>query len=123
MFEIDANFHEMLARYSGNEPVLEVVRRQKRLRLLMEYESYPDAARASACLAEHVAVIDALLDNNQASASERIAQHLYNAMSQSIGTTNGSGEVRTAPRSPAEGRQQAPIGTQRRPQRRARLPW
>ena len=85
VFEIDASFHEMLARFSRNEPLLEVIRRQNRLRRLMEYQSYPDAGRVWIWLAEHVAVIDALLDDDRPLALERMSQHLRNAMSQTAG--------------------------------------
>lgn len=81
VFDIDASFHEMLGRFSGNEAILEVIRQQNRLRRLMEYQSYPDAARVWAWSEEHVAVIDALLDGDQPLASERLTQHLRNAMS------------------------------------------
>jgi DNA-binding GntR family transcriptional regulator len=87
VFDIDASFHEMLARFSGNEGVLEVVRQQNRLRRLMEYQSYPDAARVWEWSGEHLAVIDALLDGDRALASSRLAQHLHNAMSQVNGVT------------------------------------
>ena len=82
VFDIDASFHEMLARFSGNEAVLEVIRQQNRLRRLMEYQSYPDAARVWAWSGEHLAVIDSLLDDDRPLASSRLAQHLHNAMSQ-----------------------------------------
>ena len=87
VFDIDASFHEMLARFSGNEAVLEVIRQQNRLRRLMEYQSYPDAARVWAWSGEHLAVIDALLGDDRPLASSRLAQHLRNAMSQ---TNNGT---------------------------------
>lgn len=85
VFDIDASFHEMLARFSNNEAVLDVIRQQNRLRRLMEYQSYPDAARVWAWSGEHVAVIDALLDNDRTLASARIARHLRNAMVQANG--------------------------------------
>jgi DNA-binding GntR family transcriptional regulator len=81
VFDIDASFHEMLAGFSGNDAVLEVIRQQNRLRRLMEYQSYPDAARVWAWSGEHIAVIDALLDGDSSLASSRLMQHLRNAMS------------------------------------------
>lgn len=80
VFDIDASFHEMLAGFSGNDAVLEVIRQQNRLRRLMEYQSYPDAARVWAWSGEHIAVIDALLNGDRSLASGRLAQHLQTAI-------------------------------------------
>lgn len=96
VFDIDASFHEMLARFSGNEGVLEVVRQQNRLRRLMEYQSYPDAARVWAWSGEHLAVIDALLDGDRTLASSRLAQHLHNAVSQTNDVAPRSRKLRSA---------------------------
>ena len=95
VFDIDASFHELLARLSGNEAVLEVIRQQNRLRRLMEYESYPDAVRVRAWSGEHVAVIDALLDGDNALASNRLAQHLRNAMSPAAIRSAANGKLRS----------------------------
>jgi DNA-binding GntR family transcriptional regulator len=98
VFDIDASFHELLARFSGNEFVLEVICQQNRLRRLMEYESYPDAARVRAWSREHVAVIDAVLAGERELASRRLAQHLRNAMplTASFEAANGRKPPRTA---------------------------
>jgi DNA-binding GntR family transcriptional regulator len=80
VFDVDASFHELLAHFSGNEFLLEVIRQHNRLRRLIEYESYPDAGRVRAWSREHVAVIDAILEGNNKLASRRLAQHLRNAM-------------------------------------------
>lgn len=82
VFDIDASFHEMLARFSRNELVLGAIRQQNRLRRLMEYQSYPNFARVQAWCSEHLTVIDALLDDNRALASQCLSRHLHNAMSQ-----------------------------------------
>jgi DNA-binding GntR family transcriptional regulator len=83
LFDADAGFHELFGRFSGNAAVLDTIRQQNRLRRLMEYESYPDAARVRAWSGEHVAVIDALLEDDRALASERMTLHLRNAMTPS----------------------------------------
>jgi DNA-binding GntR family transcriptional regulator len=100
VFDIDAGFHEMLARFSRNDAVLEAIRQQNRLRRLMEYESYPDAARVWAWSGEHVAVIDALLGGDRKLASDRLAQHLRNAMSQA----NGMATQNVKPKGPRRSR-------------------
>lgn len=96
VFDIDASFHEMLAGFSGNEAILEVIRQQNRLRRLMEYQSYPDAARVRAWSGEHIAVIDALFDGDQPLASSRLTQHLRNAISPAKGLSLGSGKPKSA---------------------------
>jgi DNA-binding GntR family transcriptional regulator len=80
VFDVDASFHELLAEFSGNEFLLEVIRQHNRLRRLIEYESYPNSKRVRAWSREHVAVIDAILEGNNRLASRRLAQHLRNAM-------------------------------------------
>lgn len=95
VFDTDASFHELLARFSGNAFVLEVIRQQNRLRRLMEYESYPDAARVRAWSREHVAVIDAVLDGNNGLAARRLEHHLRNAMPiTGLDAANGKGKIK-----------------------------
>lgn len=79
VFHADASFHELLAGFSGNSFVLSAVRQQNRSRRLLEYQSYPNAARVRAWCGEHIAVIDALLDGDQELAAARLTKHLENA--------------------------------------------
>jgi len=97
VFFVDASFHEMLARFSGNEFVLEVIRQHNRLRRLIEYESYPDASRVRAWLREHVAVIDAIIVKDNKLASRRLAAHLRNAMGPATArVSTNSGRIKTS---------------------------
>jgi DNA-binding GntR family transcriptional regulator len=97
VFDVDASFHEMLARFSGNEFVLEVIRQHNRLRRLVEYESYPDAIRVRAWSREHVAVIDAIVAGDNKLASRRLAVHLRNAMAPAAArASTNSGRIKTS---------------------------
>lgn len=95
VFDVDAGFHEILAHFSRNEFVLEIICQHNRLRRLVEYESYPDAARVRAWSREHVAVIDAILEGNNKLASHRLALHLHNAMVPSAGLTPAIGRMKS----------------------------
>lgn len=76
LFELDANFHETLAYGSQNELVVDIIRRQNRLRRLAEYVSYSRLERIRESINEHVSVIDALLGGDAAWASALMRQHL-----------------------------------------------
>lgn len=78
-FHTDATFHEMLCSFSGNTFVLSAIRQQNRLRRLFEYQTYQNAARVRVWCAEHISVIDALLDGDQPSAARNLTAHLENA--------------------------------------------
>jgi len=79
VFQVDAGFHELLASFSNNSFVLAAMRQQNRLRRLLEYQSYANAARLRAGCSEHVAVIDALLGGDRPLAARLLRQHLENA--------------------------------------------
>jgi DNA-binding GntR family transcriptional regulator len=79
VFQTDAAFHELLASLSQNSFVLPAIRRQNRLRRLLEYRSNLDASRVRAWSLEHIAVIDALLAGNRQLASAHLRTHLENA--------------------------------------------
>lgn len=76
LFELDAAFHETLARGSNNDLIVDIVRRQNRLRRLAEFFSYSRLERIRASMTEHVSIINALLDGDQAWASALMRQHL-----------------------------------------------
>lgn len=76
LFEIDAAFHEALARGSNNDLIVDIIRRQNHLRRLAEFFSYSRLERIRASMNEHISIIDALLDGDQAWASALMRQHL-----------------------------------------------
>lgn len=76
LFALDASFHETLAEGSRNELIVDIIRRQNRLRRLAEYVSYSRLERIRDSMKEHVAIIDALLQGDSSWASALLGQHL-----------------------------------------------
>ncbi|WP_067707384.1 MULTISPECIES: GntR family transcriptional regulator [unclassified Erwinia] len=79
IFETDADFHEMLAEASGNLYVLQAVQQQNRLRRLLEFGSYHNKRRVREWCEEHVAILDAVRDNQPEKAAVLMQQHLQSA--------------------------------------------
>lgn len=75
LFELNAAFHETLAAFSNNSFILEAVRRHGRLRRLNEQLAH-DQERANARIQEHVAIIDALLNDQREWAASLLRHHL-----------------------------------------------
>jgi len=84
LFELDADFHEMIARFSHNPFCLSVMRNQNQLRRLVEYSGYDNRRRVKAWLGEHLAVIDALLRGARDEAAALLRGHLANAARQPV---------------------------------------
>jgi len=82
LFEVDAGFHEMLARMSGNSFFTAAIEQQNRLRRLIEYSGYRDGSRRREWCREHIEVIEALLADKRQRAAELLEQHLRNAQRQ-----------------------------------------
>ena len=76
LFELDATFHETLARGSKNELIVDIIRRQNHLRRLAEFFSYSRLERIRDSMNEHVAIIDALLSGDAGWAAALLRQHL-----------------------------------------------
>lgn len=76
MFEMNAQFHEMLAEFSGNRFILQAVRRQNMLRRLLEYRGFRDLGRIRASCEEHLAIIEALEQGDRTWASRLLERHL-----------------------------------------------
>lgn len=76
LFELDAAFHETLARGSGNELIVDIIKRQNHYRRLAEFFSYSRLDRIRSSMTEHIAIIDALVAGDQRWASEIMRQHL-----------------------------------------------
>ena len=79
VFETDANFHEMLAEYSGNVFMHQSMQQQNRLRRLLEFQGYVNRKRIREWCNEHLEIIDAILANDMPAAAERMHQHLSHA--------------------------------------------
>ena len=76
MFEMNAEFHEMLAEFSGNRFILQAVRQQNMLRRLLEYRGFRDTGRIRASCEEHLAIIEALEQGDRTWASRLLERHL-----------------------------------------------
>ena len=80
MFEINAEFHEMLALASGNRFFLETVRQQNQLRRLSEYRIFVRPERIAKSCRDHLAILDAIEDGRQQKAAEIMHRHLVRGL-------------------------------------------
>lgn len=79
LFELDSEFHEMVARFSNNSFLLHAIQHQNRLRRLLEFHTYTNFKRVREWLKEHLVVIDAIAKGNRNAASQALLRHLLNA--------------------------------------------
>ncbi|OZI30395.1 GntR family transcriptional regulator [Bordetella genomosp. 10] len=75
-FALNAEFHEMLARFSGNRFVLQTVQQQNQLRRLATHGTRVQAPRYAASIQEHLQIIQAVTDNELEWAAALMRQHL-----------------------------------------------
>ena len=78
-YRIDAEFHELLASFSGNVFFLQAVQHQNRLRRILEYHGSANRRRVAEWVGEHLAIIEALECGRMEQASERMLLHLRKA--------------------------------------------
>lgn len=83
-FDLDAELHETIAAFSGNEFFLKAVQRHNQLRRVAEYESFYASERMHESHEEHVQILEALRDEDIELAATLMARHLHLA-SRSIG--------------------------------------
>ncbi|MDT0318639.1 GntR family transcriptional regulator [Streptomyces millisiae] len=76
LFETNAAFHETLVGGSGNSFLLDAVRRQNRLRRLIEYRLQGDVARLVEQAREHLALLDLVERGRLAEAADFLRDHL-----------------------------------------------
>lgn len=76
IFQVDAAFHETIARWSHNAFLVQAIRNQNRLRRLTEYEYYADRRRMLASCREHAAILKAVGGDRRERASELMRQHI-----------------------------------------------
>ncbi|MBO0904834.1 GntR family transcriptional regulator [Jiella sonneratiae] len=79
LFETDAQFHEMLAEFSGNPFCLQAIQQQNRMRRLLEFGSYSNRRRVKDWCREHLAILDAVTKGETRRAAELMVLHLDNA--------------------------------------------
>lgn len=75
-FALNASFHEMLARFSGNRYILQAVQQQNQLRRLEEHAAFYRDARYVNSSSEHLQIIEALEAGDQDWASQLMRRHL-----------------------------------------------
>ncbi|MCZ8407146.1 GntR family transcriptional regulator [Achromobacter dolens] len=82
-FGLNAAFHEMLARCSGNRYILQAVQQQNQLRRLEEHAAFHREARFVDSSNEHLRIIAALEAGDQEKASQLMREHLSTSLRQS----------------------------------------
>lgn len=76
LFELNADFHEAIARCSGNRYILDAVQRQNRLRTFLNAHWVGGGDRVSHTIEEHLAIMDKLDAGDNAAASAMLREHL-----------------------------------------------
>ena len=79
LFEANAEFHETLATWSGNRFFAQAVRRMDRLRRLVEYSQARDRLARKQQALEHLAILEAIAQQDQLRAATLLREHLNNA--------------------------------------------
>ncbi|MCY4207634.1 MAG: GntR family transcriptional regulator [Roseovarius sp.] len=79
IYEIDSNFHETIARFSGNQFFVNAVVQQNRLRRILELWDGENLKRVEQWCHEHLEVISALERGKLPGASKLLEQHLASA--------------------------------------------
>ena len=79
LFEINADFHEGLARCSGNRYILDAVQRQNQLRSFLNIDWVNGAERVVDSIDEHVEIMDALAAGRNRRAHDLMKLHLDSA--------------------------------------------
>lgn len=82
-FGLNAAFHEMLARCSGNRYILQAVQQQNQLRRLEEHAAFHREARFVDSSNEHLRIIAALEADDREKASQLMREHLSTSLRQS----------------------------------------
>ncbi|ANH07749.1 GntR family transcriptional regulator [Shinella sp. HZN7] len=76
LFETNSEMHEAIAECSRNAFFIESLRRVDRLRRLIEYQQRVDREQARQRCAEHVHILELVLDSRNAEAAEAMRKHL-----------------------------------------------
>ena len=75
-YEMNSDFHEQLARCSGNRYILDSVQRQNRLRAFLSIQWVNGVEQVITSIDEHLAVLDALAASDNAQAGRLMKAHL-----------------------------------------------
>ncbi|MCY6381918.1 GntR family transcriptional regulator [Hoeflea prorocentri] len=79
IFEQDVQFHEALARCSGNQFIIEVIQRQNIIRRITEYVGFMGHQRVRESISEHIDIIEALKVDDREWAAAVLRRHLRRA--------------------------------------------
>jgi DNA-binding GntR family transcriptional regulator len=82
-YEMNANFHETLARASGNRYILGAVQQQNQLRRFLNYHWSYGVERVRESVHEHLAILSALETNDNEFAAVLMRRHLARARTDS----------------------------------------
>ena len=75
-YEMNSDFHETLAKCSGNRYLLDAVRRQIQLRSFLNYYWHSGPSRVLASIDEHLAILTALESGDNRFAAQTMIDHL-----------------------------------------------
>jgi DNA-binding GntR family transcriptional regulator len=78
-YEMNADFHEGLARASGNRYIVTIIQQQNRLRQFSNYTWDYGVKRVHNSISEHLAILAALQDGKRDLAAALMKEHLENA--------------------------------------------
>ncbi|CAG9225707.1 GntR family transcriptional regulator [Paraburkholderia tropica] len=110
VFDTDANFHEMLAEYSGNVFMHQSMQQQNRLRRLLEFQGYVNRKRIREWCNEHIEIIDAILSGDMEAAASRMHEHLRHAYH-----TTGAADANVKPATKAAAKPAAKAARAKKP--------
>lgn len=79
LFESNSQFHETLAKWSGNRFILQSVRRTDQLRRLVEYRQARSRSPRQTQAQEHLQILDAIEGNDPLKAASLMRAHLEGA--------------------------------------------
>ncbi|MEZ7136569.1 GntR family transcriptional regulator [Komagataeibacter sp. SM21] len=79
IFDTDAQFHEMIARFTHNAFIVQTMQQHNRLRRLLEFGGYVNRRRVRDWCREHLRIMDALSNGRNEDASTMMAEHLGRA--------------------------------------------
>lgn len=87
LFALNAEFHEMIARFSGNRFIVQAMQQQNQMRRLDEYVAHFKGPWHVVSCTEHLQIIDALEKGDFEWAAALMQRHLTQARSRTPGAT------------------------------------
>lgn len=102
-FEINTEFHEMLAEFAHNRYFLQAVQQQNKLRRAVEYESFVWSERMKQSCKEHLDIMDALLAGDREWAATLMVHHLKVSQRSSLPFRSSKSAVQGVPEDEAGG--------------------